>query len=418
MPASKKVRTESAQAPLPPVVWQRLGDDGKLWTEVPAADASVLETAFKTGLPMVAIATMSWAPGTSFNYDFGKFTETGPDGAVRPVRRLTPGVWEWKDDTGVFVAFYDEDNVMIEQAWRAMSPAEPEAKFSTTKLSFNAGFNSQYTFSLQTAPKAGELKGTQLNEDSGTARELRRSTADVAMAVWDTKDFGIAAKKPLADVVPTADDGTPAADSLARGMSFASGIMAPPDTWEPQTQPLQYFDVKEGSAEFKAVTAPFQKKLNCKSTIISVRRIQNEPLWRFYALTRYRVAQRNKGDAHEQEQLYHGCRVRQNLDSIIEYGFDMRVARDGLAGLGIYFALSSSYSNCGYVLQNPDKSKEMLVCRVAVGSHTQGKHGMKRPPPKKGSTGELYDSVSRLPQMYVVFDNSQAYPEYLIKYRH
>jgi hypothetical protein len=418
MPPAKKVRSEAAQAPLPPVVWQRLSDDGKLWAEVPAGDAAVLETAFKTGLPSMTIATMSWAAGAPLTYDFAKFLESGADGSSRPVRRLTPGVWEWKDDTGVFVAFYDEDNVMIEQAWRVMSPADAEAKFSTTKLSFNAGFNSQYTFSLQTCPKNGELKGTQLNEDSGNVRELRRSTADVAMAVWDTKDFGIAAMKAPpampADPTPAAGGGD---DGIARGASFASGIMKAPDTWEPQTQPLQYFDVKEGSAEYKDITGPFLKKLNCKAKIISVRRIQNEPLWRFYALTRYRVAQRNKGDANEQAQLYHGCRVRQNLDSIIEYGFDMRVARDGLAGLGIYFALSSSYSNCGYVLQNPDKSKEMLVCRVAVGSHVQGKHGMKRPPPK-GKSNELHDSVSRLPQMYVVFDNSQAYPEYLIKYSH
>jgi hypothetical protein len=410
MPAAKKTRTEGVPV-IPPVCWQRLGDDGSHWDDFAAPDAALLENAHKNAFDKIATSEMPFAKGTTITYDLKKLVETDAAGASRPFRRLVPGVWEWKDDAGVFVPFYDEDNNMIESAWRTM-PFADEGKFSTTKLSFNAGFDSKYTFALRLKPVNGELTGVQVNEDSGRQRELRRSTADVAMAVWDKKDFGIAAMKPPTMPV-TVDDG------LQRAASFASGIMQPPGTWQPQTTPLQFFDVPAGTPEFDAVTAPFKATMKpVTPKIISVTRIQNEPLWKFYALTRYGVAQRNKGNANEQAQLYHGCRVRQNLDSIIEFGFDMRVARDGLAGLGIYFALNSSYSNGGYVLQNADKSKEMLICRVAVGSHTQGKHGMKRPPPKKKNSTELYDSVSRLPQMYVVFDNSQAYPEYLVKYSH
>ena len=144
-------------------------------------------------------------------------------------------------------------------------------------------------------------------------------------------------------------------------------------------------------------------------------------LWKFYALTRYRVAMRNSGNPNE-KYLYHGARVRENMDAIINFGFDMRVARNGLAGVGIYFAVHSSYSNCGYVLYDPaTKTKEMFVCRVAVGSCTKGKSGMVRPPPKskkKADQGDLYDSVHNNEDvMYIVFDNTQAYPEYLIKYK-
>lgn len=418
MPPKKKVQTEG-KAAIPPVVWQRLADDGQHWESFATADAALLDVAIAAKLPTVAVNEMSYAKGSVVTFDLEKFTETC-GGQQRPIRRLTPGVWEWKDDNGLFVQFYDDDNAMIESAWRGMAIGTGEAQFSTTNLSFNAGFGSKYTFTLATQPKNGELKGLQLNEDSGTKRELRRSTADVALAVWDTKNFGISAMKPPPDLPsPPAAAEADAGVGLQRAPSFASTVMSPPATWQPQTKPLEFFDVLPGTKEFDDVTKPFLKKLSQKTAkIITVRRIQNEPLWKFYALTRYRVAQRNGGDPNEQDQLYHGCRVRQNLDSIIEFGFDMRVARDGLAGLGIYFALQSSYSNGGYVLQNPDKSKEMLVCRVAVGSHTQGLHGMKRPPEKKNGSGELYDSVSRLPQMYVVFDNCQAYPEYIIKYKH
>lgn len=427
MPAAKKNRSEDPTKPAVPSqpVWQRVGDSGS-WERIPDADVALMDAAVKAKTPVVASTEVTYKPGKSIVFDLAKMTET--DGAdVRALRRLVPGVWEWKDDTGIFVQFYDEDNAMIESEWRKLPLGKGEGVFNTTNLSFNVGFNSPYRFELATvADDAGVVKGVQINQASGNKRELRRRTADEANAVWDTKAFGIAAMKPPADpdvpAAPAAAAAAPADDDagLTRGVSFAGSVLAPPATWAPQTKPFQYFDVAEGSTEWKDVSGPFLKTLQRKGAkIISIRRIQNEPLWRFYALTRYRVAQRNGGDAKEQPQLYHGCRVRQNLDAIIEYGFDMRVARDGLAGLGIYFALSASYSNCGYVLMNPDKTKEMLVCRVAVGSHTMGKHGMKRPPPKPGkkNNGELYDSVARLPTMYVVFDNSQAYPEYLVKYR-
>lgn len=62
--------------------------------------------------------------------------------------------------------------------------------------------------------------------------------------------------------------------------------------------------------------------------------------------------------------------------------FDMRVAATGLYGIGIYFAVNAKYSDSGYVLQNPDKSKEMFICRVTCGEHVPGNSALRRPPPK------------------------------------
>lgn len=204
--------------------------------------------------------------------------------------------------------------------------------------------------------------------------------------------------------------------------SHALDVFKLPDSWQPQTNNLEHFKIAEGSEEFNGIAAPFKKTLQQDATILSMHRIQNKNLWRFYALTRHRVASRNTHKDANEMLLYHGARVRENMNAIQEFGFDMRVARDGSAGIGIYFAVNSSYSNGGYVLRHPDGTKEMFVCRVAVGSHTQGKHGMKRPPPKSGKkaeAGELYDSVhnGHPISMYIVFDNNQAYPEYVIHYK-
>lgn len=98
-------------------------------------------------------------------------------------------------------------------------------------------------------------------------------------------------------------------------------------------------------------------------------------------------------------------------ETILKDGFDHRVANlGGAIGAGIYFGVSSGTSS-GYV----SGKKKMLYCRVTLGSVGPGQHGLRRPPEK--SKGKLHDSVGDHHTMYVVFDNYQAYPEYVIYYK-
>ena len=415
MPPKKKARAEDAKADAGklPTLWQ-WRDDAGVWSDFIEADAALLEKTFQSKKPVVTTKAMSFSTGNEVTFDFKAMTQTNEETSkVRKIRRLAPGVWEFKDDDGGFVAFYDDDNATIETAWRAFPTGT--GTFSTKALSWNAGYDSKYTFTFKSDMKSDAITGVQRNEDSGTERQLRRTQPEHSGA-WDTTSYGIGGA-----VAPTVKD-LPAALPDAGAAAIDVSILDPPDYWEKQSKPFQMFPVAEGSPEWKRVLKPFEDTLKVKSLKVhSVERIQNEALWRFYALTRFKVACRNGGDSKEACYLFHGARVRENMNAIMEYGFDLRVARDGLAGVGIYFATNSSYSNSGYVLQNPDKSKEMFVCRVALGTTSEGKHGMKRPPPKKGKKAgpdDLCDSVHRgkPPIMHVVFDNSQAYPEYLIKY--
>lgn len=456
MPPKKKAKLEpavatavTALAAFPKAIWQYSSDTvdpttGRpLWIEMTdPAEVAVLEKALGAKNPSVTLpsgalaafhATGDWeltlpaAVGSD---------ATAPLAAKAVVRRLTPGVWEWKDDAGLFVAFYDEDNAVIESAWRVL--AHPSlawtAAFVTTKLSWNVGFDSKYTFTFG-RNAAGEITGVQKNEDSGTERVIHRIPHDIATAVWDmSHGFGIAgvAAPTIESVKAVAVAAAAEAEGTAPPPAVDLSIFDVPSYWAPQTTTNERFRLKEDSEEFKKATETFLKTLNqAKCKIHWVERIQNTTLWRFYALSRYRVATRNKGNANEMN-LFHGARVRENMQAIENYGFDMRVARSGSVGIGIYFAVNSSYSNGGYVLRNPDNSREMFVCRVAVGDHVQGKHGLKRPPVRQskkakkaaGAVGieaeheDLYDAVhnGKPISMYVVFDNSQAYPEYVIKY--
>jgi len=89
----------------------------------------------------------------------------------------------------------------------------------------------------------------------------------------------------------------------------------------------------------------------------------------------------------------------------------------GAYGAGIYFARQSSTSN-GYVAPGTIFTKrKMLYCRVLIGDLGPGKNGLRRPPEKMTFFGKsvLYDSVGT-DAIYVVFDNHQCYPEYVIHY--
>lgn len=426
MPPKKKAKVEvaSAVAPIPPLQWQ--WNDCATWKDFIDKDANILETAFQAGKLAFSTTEMSFSVSSSTTFDMTNWTQTNDStNVVRPIRRLTNNVsWEYLDDHDMFVAFYDDDNAVIELAWRTTPHG---GSFVTTALSWNKGYDSKYTFqfSMDHTVSPPLVLGLQTNQDSGKVRKLRRVLT--AKAVWDTKGYGIAAASAALPELPatatspptsTAATATPAGSSAAVAMSIVGAdVFAYPSTWQPQTLPFERFPVAEGSAEYKSLIDPFRDTLKMKAVIHSVERLQNETLWKFYALTRHKVACRNKGNPKEML-LYHGARVRENMNAIMEFGFDMRVARDGSAGIGIYFAVNASYSNGGYVLQNKDGSKEMFVCRVTVGSCVKGHHGLKRPPAKSASDPEnLHDSVHNgVSVMYIVFDNFQAYPEYLIKY--
>eukprot|EP01114_Cavostelium_apophysatum_P012700 TRINITY_DN2902_c0_g1_i1.p1 TRINITY_DN2902_c0_g1~~TRINITY_DN2902_c0_g1_i1.p1 ORF type:complete len:612 (-),score=194.07 TRINITY_DN2902_c0_g1_i1:8-1843(-) len=183
-----------------------------------------------------------------------------------------------------------------------------------------------------------------------------------------------------------------------------------PKFWQHQVADFQSFDVKGGTEEYNWITSHFKKGLP-QVKINRIERIQNKPLWMWYFLKRKQIGANNKNNPNEMH-LFHGSR-NDAYDIILKEGLDFRVANlGGSIGAGIYFATNSATSS-GYVAAN-GYSKKMLVCRVVLGSVGPGVHGLRRPPEK--SKGKLHDSVGNA-AMYVIFDNHQSYPEYVIHYQ-
>ena len=120
--------------------------------------------------------------------------------------------------------------------------------------------------------------------------------------------------------------------------------------------------------------------------------------------------------------LFHGTSP-EVVEAICKQNFDWRVnGKNGTAyGQGSYFAVNSSKSHC-YAKEDNKRCKFMFVAKVLAGSYTEGKSSYQRPPSKidpGNPASDLYDScvdkVSDL-SIFVIFQNDQLYPEYVIEY--
>jgi len=124
--------------------------------------------------------------------------------------------------------------------------------------------------------------------------------------------------------------------------------------------------------------------------------------------------------------LFHGTGDIDVVRNICALGFDQRMhGVNGTAfGKGAYFANTAMYSD-NYTRPSPDNHcfRYMFFVRVVIGRCAVGNDEFKRPPPidpKQPKLG-LYDTcVNSLasPSIFVIFDNHQTYPEYLIEYYH
>ena len=87
----------------------------------------------------------------------------------------------------------------------------------------------------------------------------------------------------------------------------------------------------------------------------------------------------------------------------------------------MYFAKKSAYS-VRYCRAEHGDDLKIYVVRVLVGKFTVGEKGMKAPPSRNDpiNPGKLYDSlVDKIenPSIFVIFQDNQYCPEYLISFR-
>ena len=90
-------------------------------------------------------------------------------------------------------------------------------------------------------------------------------------------------------------------------------------------------------------------------------------------------------------------------------------------GKGVYFAVNAQYSAGSFTFPQPGTNhRHIYQARVLTGMTTRGNSQMIDAPPQDPTKpNDLYNSVSdnpASPNMFVVFSDTQAYPEYLITF--
>lgn len=184
--------------------------------------------------------------------------------------------------------------------------------------------------------------------------------------------------------------------------------------------------VDEDSDEFQIVVKNFYETIqqyHSKIRIIKVEKLMNKLLYSQYKLKKASVMQSAVYPQVERT-LYHGT-SESSVKEICVHGFNRSFCGKNATvyGQGVYFAVNSALSTCDqYSPPNADGHKYIFVAKVLTGDYTLGDHSMKTAPLKE--TGDIplrYDSVTdniTKPTLFVIFNDTQAIPEYLITCQH
>ncbi|NXN91385.1 PAR14 polymerase, partial [Rhinopomastus cyanomelas] len=197
--------------------------------------------------------------------------------------------------------------------------------------------------------------------------------------------------------------------------------VALPATWDDmQNQRLRIVELKPETKEYKDVQEKFQK--SCLSyKIEKIERIQNPYFWKTYQIKKREMDNKN-GNRNNEKHLFHGT-SKDSVTLINNYGFNRSYAGTNGAnyGNGTYFAVNANYS-ASDSFSRPDAfgKKHMYLARVLVGEYSQGSRGSITPAAKNASNSvDLFDSSTdnmQNPSMFIIFNDIQAYPEYLITF--
>lgn len=145
-------------------------------------------------------------------------------------------------------------------------------------------------------------------------------------------------------------------------------------------------------------------------------------------IKRERIKKKLEAKRHDQIEndqieklLFHGT-SSDVVDAICKQNFDHRLrGKHGTKyGKGSYFARDASYSN-NYSSLSGEKTRFMFLAFVLTGEYKLGGQDFRRPPLKdpNNPASDLYDSCvddEYQPTIFVIFNDEQCYPSYLIKY--
>ncbi|GAB5364075.1 hypothetical protein AAMO2058_000938300 [Amorphochlora amoebiformis] len=182
---------------------------------------------------------------------------------------------------------------------------------------------------------------------------------------------------------------------------------------------VELIEIPKGSSAFNMVNQKFSRESG-SFCLVKLEAIKSPIRYGAYMYKR-EVFREELGKFLNEQWLWHGTSekivlniahqgfLRQFLGSATDYGF---------YGCGIYFAPNAGTS-CSYARAGSDGLRRMLLCRVLVGQYHKGYQGLKQPKAKPGSKYKPHEcTVDNVynPSEYVIYQDDQAYPEFLLTF--
>ncbi|XP_061537904.1 protein mono-ADP-ribosyltransferase TIPARP [Phycodurus eques] len=199
-----------------------------------------------------------------------------------------------------------------------------------------------------------------------------------------------------------------------------------PETWLPMavSQDFLQVPVSRDDRSYRTVYSLFHKTVaETKFRIIKILRVQNPFLWEKYKRKKEYMSRRmsEMDRLLSERHLFHGTSV-DVVEGICKHNFDPRVCgkHATMFGQGSYFARKAVYSH-NFSKRSPKGVHCMFLAKVLTGRFTVGNPSMRRPPPinPRDASSDLYDSCVDNwvdPQIYVIFNDDQSYPYFIIHY--
>ncbi|KAI6646906.1 Sacsin-like [Oopsacas minuta] len=178
------------------------------------------------------------------------------------------------------------------------------------------------------------------------------------------------------------------------------------------------------SDEYSAVARNFMNTLP-NATIMTVLKIHHKTCWDNFVKNIKRKIEPQDGDDGSSnfrentlliKPLFHGSSST-DPEVIIQdpVGFNVKYAKEGMWGRGIYFAQNASYSH-GLAYKDSTGICSMFLSKVFVGNARYEEANSELLGPRQG-----YHSVTGIhpagTKVYILYENGLAYPGYLINYR-
>ncbi|XP_048142259.1 protein mono-ADP-ribosyltransferase PARP10 isoform X2 [Corvus hawaiiensis] len=182
----------------------------------------------------------------------------------------------------------------------------------------------------------------------------------------------------------------------------------------------------EDSEEFADAVHHFYgtlEELHSQISIVQVQKLIHPVLYKQYQLKKGSVKRACAAGTVVERILFHGT-TKASSREICVHGFNRSFCGKNatLYGLGVYFAARAAISaRDRYSPPSAKGTKFIFVAKVLTGEFTAGQPGLRAPPLREGSGAhQRYHSVvddPRQPDIFVIFNDTQAYPQYLITCR-